>query len=159
VARLLNIHSEPRGFGFIIFESLQAVENVFKVAVHIIDQKTVECKRAVPKEPGTKPFKDKKAVVKPSVKAIANDTPNSTPKKVEQTPAVKTNPEAHRKLFEYLEPVKEESKLKSSPHHTSEEKKVVMAWAKKNKPIFIEEGELTLSDSVFPDGHDYRVIE
>ena len=34
-----------------------------------------------------------------------------------------------------------------------------MAWAKKNKPIFIEEGELTLSDSVFPDGHDYRVIE
>lgn len=83
--------------------------------MHTIDQKTVECKRAVPKEPGTKLFKDKKVVVKPSVKAMVHEAPNSTPKKVEQTPAVKTNPEAHRKLFEYLEPVKEESKFKSSP--------------------------------------------
>lgn len=69
MTRLVDL-SEPRGFGFVVFQSVQSVENVFKVASHTIDQKAVECKRAVPKEPPTKPTKDKSKVTKPSVKPM-----------------------------------------------------------------------------------------
>jgi RNA recognition motif-containing protein len=38
-----------RGFGFVTFEDLSSVHNVMKFKVHTIDGKTVEVKRAVPK--------------------------------------------------------------------------------------------------------------
>jgi len=46
---------------------------VFKVGSHYIDQKLVECKRAVPKEPtNIKLITAKTKIVKPSVKPIVN---------------------------------------------------------------------------------------
>lgn len=47
----------PRGFGFVTYEEEDAVDEVFKLgAIHMLGDKKVECKRAVPKEhmpPGT----------------------------------------------------------------------------------------------------------
>lgn len=40
---------KSRGFGFVTFEDLSSVHNVMKFKVHTIDGKTVEVKRAVPK--------------------------------------------------------------------------------------------------------------
>ena len=41
----------PRGFGFVTYESHEAVDEVFKLgAIHTLGEKRVECKRAVPKE-------------------------------------------------------------------------------------------------------------
>ena len=42
--------SEPRGFGFVTFEDVEAVEYCLEELEHQIDGKIVECKRAVPKE-------------------------------------------------------------------------------------------------------------
>ena len=39
-----------RGFGFITYDSSSAVENVFRNKPHVLDGKTVDCKRAMPKE-------------------------------------------------------------------------------------------------------------
>ena len=46
-----------------------------------------------------------------------------TPVKMEQAPAVKTNPD-FRKLFEYLEPIKDEEKLILPPEIGPEENKL-----------------------------------
>lgn len=41
----------PRGFGFVTYETEEAVDEVFKLgAIHTLGDKKVECKRAVPKE-------------------------------------------------------------------------------------------------------------
>jgi len=40
---------KSRGFGFIIFDSEQAVDNVCAEAQHVIDGKVVEVKRAIPR--------------------------------------------------------------------------------------------------------------
>ena len=42
--------TEPRGFGFVTFEDVEAVEYCLDELEHQIDGKIVECKRAVPKE-------------------------------------------------------------------------------------------------------------
>ena len=65
----------------------------------------------------------------------------SKPKRVDfPTPVVKSNPETHARIFDYLEPpklasnqqtVSEEKKAAGS--FSSEEKKVPMTWAKKPK--------------------------
>ena len=55
-----------------------------------------------------------------------------TPVKMEQAPAVKTNPD-FRKLFEYLEPIKDEEKLILTPEISPEENKI--EWPKKPKVI------------------------
>jgi len=39
-----------RGFGFITYDASSAVENVFQKRPHILEGKTVDCKRAMPKE-------------------------------------------------------------------------------------------------------------
>jgi hypothetical protein len=57
-----------------------------------------------------------------------------TPVKMEQAPAVKTNPD-FRKLFEYLEPIKDEEKLILIPEIGTEENKI--EWS--NKPKVIDE--------------------
>ena len=49
------------------------------------------------------------------------------PIKMEQAPAVKANPEAYRKLFEYLEPTKDDDRLSSTPEIGPEENKI--DWA------------------------------
>mmetsp|Transcript_44754 Transcript_44754/g.59433 ORF Transcript_44754/g.59433 Transcript_44754/m.59433 type:complete len:182 (-) Transcript_44754:3382-3927(-) len=41
---------KPRGFGFVTFDDVQAVEDVLIEADHYIDGKLVECKKAVPKD-------------------------------------------------------------------------------------------------------------
>lgn len=41
---------KPRGFGFVTFRDLSAVDNVLSEPEHYIDGKLVECKKAVPKE-------------------------------------------------------------------------------------------------------------
>ena len=41
---------EPRGFGFVTFESIESVYGVLAVTEHYIDGKLVECKHAVPKD-------------------------------------------------------------------------------------------------------------
>ena len=51
---------------------------------------------------------------------------------MEQAPAVKTNPD-FRKLFEYLEPIKDEEKLILTPEIGPEENK--LEWSKKPKVI------------------------
>ncbi|GFY85974.1 RNA-binding protein 1 [Actinidia rufa] len=45
-----NVTSRPRGFGFITFDSEDAVEEVMKKSFHELTGKLVEVKRAVPKE-------------------------------------------------------------------------------------------------------------
>ncbi|GFZ10135.1 RNA-binding protein 1 [Actinidia rufa] len=47
-----NVTSRPRGFGFITFDSEDAVEEVMKKSFHELTGKLVEVKRAVPKERG-----------------------------------------------------------------------------------------------------------
>lgn len=41
---------ESRGFGFITYDHSDAVENVFKARPHILDEKTLDVKRAMPRE-------------------------------------------------------------------------------------------------------------
>ncbi|KAF5200464.1 heterogeneous nuclear ribonucleoprotein 1-like [Thalictrum thalictroides] len=45
-----NVTHRPRGFGFITFDSEQAVENVMARELHVLNNKSVEVKRAVPKD-------------------------------------------------------------------------------------------------------------
>eukprot|EP00268_Persea_americana_P037775 TRINITY_DN3748_c0_g1_i1.p1 TRINITY_DN3748_c0_g1~~TRINITY_DN3748_c0_g1_i1.p1 ORF type:complete len:381 (+),score=83.21 TRINITY_DN3748_c0_g1_i1:285-1427(+) len=45
-----NITQRPRGFGFITFDSEEAVENVMQKSFHELNDKLVEVKRAVPKD-------------------------------------------------------------------------------------------------------------
>ncbi|MQM02976.1 hypothetical protein Taro_035746 [Colocasia esculenta] len=42
--------NRPRGFGFITFDAEESVENAIKTAFHTLNGKTVEVKRAVPRE-------------------------------------------------------------------------------------------------------------
>ena len=42
-----------RGFGFITYDASDAVENVFNQRPHILDGKTVDCKRAMPRDLNT----------------------------------------------------------------------------------------------------------
>lgn len=44
-----------RGFGFVTYETENAVDGVLSQPVHIITDKTVECKRAIPKESMSEP--------------------------------------------------------------------------------------------------------
>ena len=44
---------QSRGFGFVTFEKSESVENVFSSRPHIIDGKTVDVKRAMPREINT----------------------------------------------------------------------------------------------------------
>lgn len=44
-----------RGFGFVTYETENSVENVLSQPVHIITDKTVECKRAIPKDSISEP--------------------------------------------------------------------------------------------------------
>ena len=41
---------EPRGFGFVTFHDMNAIDGVLAESEHYIDSKLVECKKAVPKE-------------------------------------------------------------------------------------------------------------
>ena len=41
---------KPRGFGFVTFREVDAIEAVLADLEHYIDGKLVECKKAVPKE-------------------------------------------------------------------------------------------------------------
>lgn len=43
-------YSKPRGFGFVTFDSEEAVDSVLKKSFHQLNNKRVEVKRAVPKE-------------------------------------------------------------------------------------------------------------
>jgi RNA recognition motif-containing protein len=53
-----------RGFGFVIFEATSSVEAVIWTQTHILDDKEIECKIAIPKQKKTKKKKTKK---KPSM--------------------------------------------------------------------------------------------
>jgi len=44
-----------RGFGFVTYDNESSVENVLSQKVHVITDKTVECKRAIPKESMSEP--------------------------------------------------------------------------------------------------------
>ena len=41
---------KPRGFGFVTFHDIRAIDEVLAEGEHYIDGKLVECKKAVPKE-------------------------------------------------------------------------------------------------------------
>ncbi|PIA57051.1 hypothetical protein AQUCO_00600050v1 [Aquilegia coerulea] len=45
-----SVTHRPRGFGFITFDSEQAVENVMAQELHVLNNKSVEVKRAIPKD-------------------------------------------------------------------------------------------------------------
>lgn len=94
VTRVLTIVTEPRGFGFVIFQDAQGVENVFTEATHMIDGKIVECKRAVPKDV-IKPTPTKNNA---STKKPAEDKDRTNVKKLQQL----TTSDPPFKLFEYL---------------------------------------------------------
>ena len=47
---MVDRDSKPRGFGFVTFAQANTVDKVLSRSLHIIDNKQVECKRAVPKE-------------------------------------------------------------------------------------------------------------
>ena len=51
---MLDKEKKPRNFGFVTFNSIESVNNVFLESEHEVDGKVVECKRSVPKEPKKK---------------------------------------------------------------------------------------------------------
>ena len=54
-------YSEPRGFGFVTFTDINAIDRVLEVGDHYVEGKLVECKKAVPKEaPSAQTAADKK---------------------------------------------------------------------------------------------------
>jgi RNA recognition motif-containing protein len=85
---------KPRGFGFVTFAQASSIDKVLKTSMHYVDEKLVECKKAVPKDGKKYPFPkitEKILKQKPKYAPIISDEetklPNSAKKEAKISPS------------------------------------------------------------------------